>query len=296
MTRVVFFGTPIFGRIVLEELLARKFKIVAVVTQPDSPVGRSQKLAPSPVKTLAKEKKISVLAPEGKKELTALVAKLKALKPDLFAVGAYGRMIPNEILEVSPHGTLNVHPSLLPKYRGPSPIQTAILRGEPQTGVSIILLDEQMDHGPLLASRATPITPTDTTPLLKEKLGHLGGELLAETIPAYLAGQITPQPQDDSIATYTKLLTREDGKIDWGGKNDEILRALRAYHPWPGIWTTLGELAEELKKELRNPAHANLRVKILSAHTEEEVLSLDLVQVEGKNPLTFLEFAKGYLK
>jgi len=293
--RIVFFGAPAFGRTVLEALSAAKFKLVGVVTQPDRPLGREQKLTPSPVKTFAKKQKIPVFTPANKTELLTLNSKLSALKPDLLILAAYGMIIPPETLALPAKGALNVHPSLLPKYRGPSPIQAAILSGERETGVTIILMDEEVDHGPILTQRAVPIAPGETLPTLTGKLALHGGELLLETIPDYLSGKITPQPQDPAQATFTKLLKKEDGEVNWGKTNPEIERMIRALNPWPGVWTTVGEMADQLNQELRNPKHGKLKLKLLTADQEDGALFLETVQVEGRNPISFSEFASGYL-
>ncbi len=295
-TKIVFFGTPEFGKTVLENLREAKFKIVGVVTQPDRPVGRNHKMTPSPVKLLAKESKIKVFTPANKSELLTTGPRLADLKSDLFIVAAYGMIIPSEILNIPNRGVLNVHPSLLPKYRGASPIQAAILKGELETGVTIMQMDEEMDHGPVLAQQKIPLASNENTPSLTEKLAQLGGKLLVETIPPYLSGKITPQPQNHELATFTKLIQKEDGKISWDMPNEQIERMVRAYNPWPGVWTTVGEMAVQIDRELKNAKHQNLKLKILSAHLENGTLSLDLIQVEGKKPISFSDFAKGYLK
>jgi len=294
--RIVFFGTPFFGRVILENLLADNFKVVGVVTQPDKPIGREQKMTPSPVKILAKKEKIPVLTPTNKQELMAASKRLLTNKPDLFVIAAYGMIIPAQTLSIPKRRVINVHPSLLPKYRGASPIQAAILRGGEETGVTIMLTDEEMDHGPILSQQKTPIAPNETTPSLTEKLALLGGQLLTATIPSYIKGEITPQSQNHELATFTKLIKKEDGRVEWKTGNDLIERMVRAYNPWPGVWTTIGEMANQLNQNLRNPKHENLKLKILTAHLENGTLSLDLVQVEGKKPISFADFSKGYLK
>jgi methionyl-tRNA formyltransferase len=294
--RIIFFGTPLFGQIILQKMLDENFNIVAVVTQPNRPVGRDQKLTPSPVKTLANERKIPVLTPADKTKLLATGSRLLALKPTLLVVASYGMIIPQEILKLPEKGALNVHPSLLPKYRGASPIQAAILNGEIRTGVTIILMDEQMDHGPILTQEEIVLDPAETTPTAMVKLAQFSDKLLARTILNYLNGKITPQPQDHTQATYTKLIKKDDGKVNWQENNAQIERMVRAYNPWPGVWTTVGEMAEQLDRELKNQRHQNLRLKILQAHLENGTLSLNSVQVEGKNPINFADFTRGYLK
>lgn len=293
--RIIFFGTPEFGRIILEALLNAKSSVVAVVTQPDRPVGRDQKLLPTPVKAFAKENKIPVLTSENKEKLLAIRHKLLALKPDLFVVAAYGQILPPEVLAIPKKGAINVHPSLLPKYRGASPIQGAILNGERETGVTIMLVDEKMDHGPILSQVSIPIATDETTPTLTLKLARLGADLLVKTIPRYLSGKISPKEQDHRLATYTKLLVKEDGLISWSMNNLEIERRIRAYNPWPGVWTTVGEMADQLERVVKNPNQTNLRLKLLSAAVEDGALSIQTVQVEGRKPNTLSEFVNGYL-
>jgi methionyl-tRNA formyltransferase len=294
--RIIFFGTPLFGQIILQKLQDENFNVVAVVTQPDRPIGRDQKITPSPVKTFAKEHKIPILAPADKEELLATNRKLEKLKPALFVVASFGMIVPPETLQIPEKGALNVHPSLLPKYRGASPIQAAILNGDTETGVTVIQMDEQMDHGPILSQEKTALGSTETTATAMKKIAQLGGNLLTKTIPPYLAGKIIPQPQDHTQATYTKLIKRDNGRINWGENNAKVEQMIRAFNPWPGVWTTVGEMAEQLDRELKNRRHQNLRLKILQAHLENGTLSLNSVQVEGKNPITFPDFTKGYLK
>jgi len=293
--RIIFFGTPVFGQIVLRKLSDDNFNVVAVVTQPDRPVGRDQKLTPSPVKTFAKENKIKIFSPADKGELSTINRKLAKLKPTLFVVASYGMIVPSETLLIPEKGALNVHPSLLPKYRGASPIQAAILNGDTETGVTIMLMDEQMDHGPIVSQEKIALGPAETTATAMAKLAQVGGKILVRTIPVYLEGKLNPRPQDHTQATYTKLVKKDNGRVNWQDNNIQVERMARAYNPWPGVWTTVGEMAEQLDRELKNPRHQNLRLKILQAHLENGTLSLDAVQVEGKKPITFSDFTKGYL-
>ncbi len=283
--RIVFFGTPAFGQIILKALLDAKLNVVAVITQPESPV-----------KVLAKDRKIPVSTPDNKQKLLATHRKLAALKPKLFIVASYGIIIPPEILEIPSKGTLDVRPSLLPQHRGPSPIQAAILEGDSETGVTIILMDEEIDHGPILSQKTVPIAPDETTPTLTAKLVHLGGNLLVGTIPEYLSGKIVPHPQNHERATFTKPIKKEDGEVSWVRSNERIERMIRAYKPWPGVWTTVGEMAEQLEQELRTPKHKNLKLKLLASHLENGVIALDLIQVGRKKPTSLADFVKEYLK
>jgi methionyl-tRNA formyltransferase len=233
--KIVFMGTPEFGAIILEGLINGGHKPILVVTASDKPVGRKQILTPPPVKVVGKKYQILVEQP---KKIENCKLKIENLKPDLIVVAAYNQILPKNILEIPKYGCLNVHPSLLPKYRGPSPIQDTILNGDKKTGVTIILMDEEADHGPILANSKLQITNSKITyrELLKE-LANLGANLLIETIPKWIKGKIKPKPQDEKKATYTKILTKEDGKINWRESAENIERKIRAFNVWPGTFT-----------------------------------------------------------
>jgi len=232
--KIVFMGTPQFGAIILEELIKKNYKPCLVVTVPDTPVGRKRILTPPPVKILAERYKISVAQPE---KILNLKSEILNLKPDLIIVAAYGQILPEEILEIPRKGSLNVHPSLLPKYRGSTPVQFAILNGDEETGVTIILMDAQMDHGPIISQRKTEIGPNETGKQLQERLAILGAELLIDTIPDWIRGEIKLSLQNEKKVTYTKILTKEDGKIDWKKSALEIEQKIRAFSFWPGSYT-----------------------------------------------------------
>jgi len=210
--------------------------------------------------------------------------KTEKLKPDLVIVASYGKIIPKKILEIPKYGCLNVHPSLLPKYRGPSPIQTTILNGDKKTGVTIILMDEKIDHGPIISNSKFEIRNSKLTyGELNVKLAKLGVKLLIETIPKWIRGEIKIKPQDHSKATYTKILKREDGKIDWSKSAQEIERQVRAFNPWPGTFTFI--------------KHKNktLRIKVLEADiSKDNKLIIKKLQPEGKKAMSFEEFKRGY--
>jgi methionyl-tRNA formyltransferase len=235
---IVFFGTPAFAVPSLRRLAAGGIQIAAVYTQPDRPAGRGRHTAPPPLKTTALELGLTVRQPESLRDPAAL-ADLAALAPEAGVGVAYGQILRQEVLDIPPRGVLNVHPSLLPRHRGASPIPAAILAGDDQTGVSVILMDAGMDSGPLLAQRAVPIADTDTTASLMERLAGLAAELLAETLPRWLRGEIEPRPQDESLATKAPLLKKEHGEIDWTLPAVDIWRRVRAYNPWPGAYTLL---------------------------------------------------------
>ncbi|OGZ34505.1 MAG: methionyl-tRNA formyltransferase, partial [Candidatus Portnoybacteria bacterium RBG_13_41_18] len=240
---VVFFGTPEFAVPILKELINSDFKPSAVITSGDKPVGRNQEITHPPVKILAQKYEIPVFQPTTKEEL---VKKVTELKPDLIIVTAFGTILPKAIIDLPKYGSINVHPSLLPKHRGPSPIQFSILNGDQTTGVSIMLMNEKIDEGPILTQEKINIEKDDTSQILQNKLSVLGGRLLIKTLSYWIILKemprsaqylIYPQPQDNSKATYTKILTKSDGKIFWNKTAQELERQIRAFYPWPGSFT-----------------------------------------------------------
>jgi methionyl-tRNA formyltransferase len=254
---IVFMGTAELSCASLEKLAgSREFSVVAVVTQPDKPKGRDLKLTPSPVKVLAEKLNLPVLQPLKARDV-GFIQQLRELKPDLMVVVAYGQILPQTILDVPPHGCLNVHTSLLPKYRGAAPIQWAIADGEPETGVTIMKMDAGLDTGPILSMRRTPILPTDDSQTLHDRLAQLGAELLAETIPGYIAGKIPPQSQSAEGSSYAAKIKKDDGRIDWNLPAVKIWNRLRAFTPWPGAFTSwsssfsLASPQNTLKRELQ---------------------------------------------
>jgi methionyl-tRNA formyltransferase len=244
--RVVFFGTPEFSARFLEGLINDPyFEVVGVVSQPDELVGRKKALTSPPTKLLALQNCISVFQPTKMKDEEFHEA-LRALKADVFVIVAYGRILPEAILNIPPLGCINVHPSLLPKWRGPSPKQAAIGHGDEETGISIMKIDREMDHGPILAQEKFALEKTETIESLTKKVVHLGVPLLCDTLKAYHAGTITPVEQDHTAATYCKLLSREDGLITFAESAEAIERKVRAYNPWPGTSMTLLRNGEPL--------------------------------------------------
>lgn len=237
--RIIFLGTPELAVVSLRALLHDPaFAILAVVTQPDRPKGRDLKLQPSPVKQLAVSAGLPVLQPIKARD-EQFVAELSALQPDLIAVAAFGQILPKSILELPRFGCLNVHTSLLPKYRGASPIQSAILNGERETGVTIMKLDVGLDTGDILTQCVTPIRDEDNAATLHDRLAQLGAELLVQTIPDYIAGKIQPRPQPHELATHVAKIKKEDGRIDWQQPARAIWNRIRAFTPWPGAFTYL---------------------------------------------------------
>jgi methionyl-tRNA formyltransferase len=237
--RIIFMGTAELSCASLNQLAGDKhFSVVAVVTQPDKPKGRELRLTPSPVKILAGQLDLPVLQPARARE-EKFIAELRELKPDLMVVVAYGQILPQSILDLPLQGCLNVHTSLLPKYRGAAPIQWAIANGEAETGVTIMKMDAGLDTGPILSMRRTPILPADDSQSLHDRLAQLGAELLIETIPDYVAGKIQQQPQPVEGSTYAAKIKKEDGRIDWNLPALQIWNRIRAFTPWPGAFTFL---------------------------------------------------------
>jgi len=244
--KVVFFGTPDFAMPVLKTLIKNGYNVYHF--------------------------KLRSLKDE------QVFEEFKSLKPDLCIVAAYGKIIPKRYLEVPKYGFLNVHPSLLPKYRGPSPVQTAILNGDAETGASIMLVDEEVDHGPVLAKATYKIPDTKYHIEIAEDIFGLGAELLIETLPKYISGEIRPEPQDHGQATFTKMFTREDGRVNWSNSPEKIYNQIRALNPEPGTWTTWkGKI-----------------ISIRKARLADGNLKLETVQIEGKRETPFREFLNGY--
>lgn len=274
--KIIFMGTPRFGAIILEKLAKSNFRPLLAITVPDKPVGRKQILTPPPVKLVAEKYKIPIKQPE---KIAREKSEIENLKPDLILVAAYGQILPKEILKIPQSGCLNIHPSLLPKYRGPSPIQSVLLKGEKRTGVTIILMKEKIDGGEIVA--ALPLRASIshlTSEELSKKLAELGAKLLIKTLPKWLKGEIKPKPQNESKATYTKIFKKEDGEIDWRKSPTEIERQIRAFYPWPGSYTL----------------YQGKRLKILKAEVSKNKLIIKRVQLEGKKPMDFEEFLRGH--
>ncbi len=237
--RIIFMGTPEFAVPSLQALLESEDEVVGVVTQPDRPKGRGQTLTPPPVKELALRAGKPVIQPTKMKDPAFLEA-LKAWQPEVIAVAAFGRILPPAILALPPKGCINVHGSLLPKYRGAAPIQWAIVNGERETGITTMLMDEGMDTGAMLLREPVPIDPADTSGTLAERLAQVGARLLIETLRRLKAGQLHPIAQDHSQATLAPIIKKEDGLIDWTASAQAIANRVRGFTPWPGAYTFAG--------------------------------------------------------
>src|SRR5665213_1612925 len=302
--RIIFMGTAELSCASLATLArAEQFSVVAVVTQPDKPKGRELKFQPSPVKMLAEKLNLPVLQPVRARD-EKFIAELRELKPDLMVVVAYGQILPQSILDLPRFGCLNVHTSLLPRHRGAAPIQWAIANGDTETGVTIMKIDAGLDTGPILSARRTPILPTDDSQILHDRLARLGAELLVETIPAYVAGKITPQPQPAEGFSYAAKIKKEDGQIDWNLPALKIWNRLRAFTPWPGAFTFLKiDLKPQLLKiwkaeVVEKPGRAG---EILSADKTgivvacgEKALRILELQREGGRRMNAAEFLAGH--
>ncbi|MBU4369623.1 methionyl-tRNA formyltransferase [Patescibacteria group bacterium] len=334
--KIVFFGTPEFAKIILEKLMITEFKPVIVVTAPDKPVGRKQILSASPVKQLAQEHKIKLIQP--KLLNNAAGQELIEIAPDLFIIAAYGLILPQEILNIPKFGSLNIHPSLLPKYRGASPIQATILANDQKTGTTIMLMDEKIDHGPILAQQELEIRNSKLETRNKSKiprlpdalsrqaiggqaitkitctelnieLAILGADLLIDTLPKWFEKEIKPLPQDHKKASFTRLIKKIHGKIVWRRSAEQIEQMLRAYQPWPGIYTNLtmkqfNNLTKKLKiikidileiDHNKQPGTVFLtKNKELAVACDKNALILKQIQLQGKKPTSGKSFLNGH--
>ncbi|MBC1680261.1 methionyl-tRNA formyltransferase [Listeria welshimeri] len=239
MTKIIFMGTPAFSVPILEQL-ASTYDVIAVVTQPDRPVGRKRILTPPPVKKAALELAIPVFQPE-KLRTSSELNELIALEADLLVTAAYGQILPNSLLESPKHGAINVHASLLPEYRGGAPVHYALLDGKTETGVTIMYMVEKLDAGDMISQRKISITEADNTGTMFDKLSKLGAELLMDTLPDFLAGKITAIAQDPEKVTFARNISREQEKIDWTQPGRTIFNQIRGLSPWPVAYTTLEE-------------------------------------------------------
>jgi len=294
-------GSPEFALPALRALAASD-EVVAVVTQPDRAAGRGRSLKPPPVKVLAQQLGINVLQPERLRAPEA-VAALRRLAPDLIVVAAYGQILRPEVLSLPSFGCLNIHASLLPRWRGASPVQHAILAGDNETGVTIMKMDEGLDTGPILAQRATPIAADETAGMLAERLAQMGADLLMEILPAYLSGKIQPRPQPAEGVTYAPLLKKEDGLLDLTRSAEELSRQVRAFSPWPGAFIEWQGAPLRIWRARPSPEESprpGIRLKVqgrAALGTGQGVLILEEVQPAGRNRMSsqaFLAGARGW--
>ena len=299
MARTIFMGTPEFAVPILKAL-DEGHEIAGVVTQPDRPAGRGRKLTASPVKEFAERRSLEVYQPQGFADPGA-VQRLADWQPEVIVVAAFGQILPPAVLELPPHSCLNIHGSLLPRYRGAAPISAAILAGDEKTGVTAMLMDEGMDTGPILAQAEMAIGPSDTTGTLTAELAQLGAQLLIDTLPAWLEGRITPQHQDDDQATYCSLLRKEDGRLDWSRSVGYLDRQVRACDPWPGTYTCwqgrrLKVLRVYPRPKTSAPGTIGQVVELdpgIGVVTGQGALELLEVQLAGKKPMDIEVFVRG---
>jgi methionyl-tRNA formyltransferase len=276
-------------------------EVVGVVTQPDREKGRGRKIVISPIKELALQHSLVLLQPEKAKE-EAFQEALRGLQPDLFAVVAYGQILPKSVLNIPKHGAVNVHASILPRYRGAAPIAWAILRGEKVTGVTTMVMDEGMDTGDILLQTEVPIDDEVTCEILHDRLSSLGGQLLSKTLEKMKAGEIRPIPQDHSRATYAPPLKKEDGHINWEKEAREIDRQIRAFNPWPGAFTKWGDRLLKIYRGRvrdREPARKAGEVvwvgsDFIEVETGKDFYLIEEVQLEGRKRMTIREFLSGH--
>ncbi len=297
--KIVFFGTSNVALPILE-MLSHKHQIFAVVTQPDKKVGRNQELQESPVSVLANEMKLPILKPERTKDGNQFLSKLQELNTDIFVVVSYGQILPSEIINLPKYKTVNMHFSLLPKYRGPSPIQTALLNGDKETGTTIFILDEKVDHGPILAQEKAQIDPDDNYFTLSEKLAFKSAQLINQTIEDYASGVLKSIPQDDTQASQTKIIKKEDGQVNWQKSANNIYNQFRAFYPWPGIWTKWdGKMLKILDcSPCEHSGQPSSPGQIMDGGIivcgNNTSLQIKTLQLEGKNETDILSFLNGY--
>jgi methionyl-tRNA formyltransferase len=313
MLRIIYMGTPYFAVPALNALiegsapgaiLPEGYEIVTVVTRPDKPAGRGREVAFSPIKRTAQSSGIPVWQPGSFKKQENSQA-LAAYKADLYIVAAFGQILPQTVLDQPRYGTLNIHASLLPKYRGPDPITEAILHGDEQTGVSIMLLDAGIDTGPVLMRRSVSISNDETLGSLTIKLAELGAQTLQEALPLWIAGKLQPEPQDDIHATHTRMRQKEDGKINWDKPAAALARQIRAFMPWPGSYTFWRR--KMLKIIAAHPDSIEVASvpgtvlvreeaghQVLAVTTGSGLLRIKQLQLEGKRAMSAEEFLRGY--
>lgn len=297
--KIIFFGTSNAALPILEGL-SRKHEVLAVVTQPDAKVGRQRELTESPVSVLAKEMGVKIFKPAATKDNNQFLSQLQACGAELFVVAAFGQILPADIINLPKFKALNVHFSLLPEYRGPSPIQAALLNGDKKTGTSIFILDEQVDHGPILSQESIAIDADDNFLTLSQKLAHKSARLLQETIEGYASGNLKPLPQDDNQASLTKIITKQDGVINWHQSAGQIYNQFRAFYPWPGIWTKWnGKILKILdcfpvSSELNAQTPGVVLDGGVVACGDHSALEIKTLQLEGKKEMAIADFLNGY--
>jgi len=302
MSKLIFCGTPRFAVPTLGALVAAGHSVLLVVTQPDRPRGRGMELAASPVKESALRLGLLVAQPATIKNNSEFRAQLEALQPDAIIVVGYGRIIPQWMIDLPRLGNLNLHASLLPKYRGAAPIQWAIANGESVTGVTTMRIDAGLDTGDVLLQRTMTITIEDTSETLAPKLATVGAELMVETLRGLESGQVKPIPQDDSRATLAPILTKEDGRMDFSRTATELFNRMRGFQPWPGAFTTFRTKTMQVHRAEPVESASKLTLGTVALHEgrilvgcgQNTALNLIEVQLDGKRRMAAQEFVNGY--
>ena len=298
--RVLFMGTPEFAILPLEHLVLNDYQVVAVYTQPDRLAGRGRRPVSPPVKKVAAAFNLPVVQPVSLKKSEA-VAELAGFQPDVIVVAAFGQILPQPVLELPKYGCINIHPSLLPRHRGASPVAAAILAGDGFTGVSIMLMGKGLDTGPVLARAQIPISDRDNTGSLTSKLSLIAAHLLLDVLPAWTRGELTPQSQDEDGATYSGTIAKEAGEIDWRLPAVDIWRRVRAFYPWPGCYTRWrGKMLKIIEAVPLPGAEAVPAGQVVAmpragfgVKTGDGVLGVLMVQMEGKRAMSAAEFLRG---
>jgi len=296
-------GTPEFAVPSLEHLILNHYQVVAVYTQPDKPAGRGRSLVSPPLKRAALTWKLPVVQPVSLKR-PEVVAQLAGFHPDVIVVAAFGQILPQSVLDIPSYGCINIHPSLLPRFRGVSPVAAAILAGDEFTGVSIMLMDRGLDTGPILARAQISISAQDTTGSLTAKLSLIAAQLLLEVLPCWIRGELTPQPQNETEAAYSGALSKGEGEIDWHLPAVDIWRRVRAFHPWPGCYTRWQGRQLKIIEAVPLPGERTLNVGRVIAltpaaeaafgvSTGDGTLGVCQVQLEGKRAMSAAEFLRG---
>lgn len=298
MISVIFMGTPDFSIPLLKGLI-KNFQVLGVVTQPDRPAGRNQRVHYSAIKQLALQHELPVFQPEVLRDEKSINALKDLGIPSVYVVAAYGQLLPQSVLDIPKHGSINVHASLLPRWRGASPIQAAILHGDDETGITIMKMNAGLDTGPTLSMRRTPLSPQETGQSLHDRLAQMGADLLIETLPSYINGEIQPQIQDDTLATYAPQIEKEQGAIDWNRPAIEIDRQVRAFTPWPGSYCSWNQ--KRLIVLEGGPIDGRGEVGLVKQMgnkivigTAEGLYVPTRLQVAGGKPLPIQAFINGY--
>lgn len=297
--RIVFMGTPDFACPTLTRLIERGEDVIAVVTQPDRPKGRGQKLVPPPVKVIAEDHGIPVLQPP-KVRAPEVVAQIRELNPDLIVVVAFGQILPQSLLDIPRHGCINIHASLLPRYRGAAPLNWCLINGETETGITTMMMDAGLDTGDMLVKRSIPIGPDEDAQSLHDRLSLLGADTIDETLDRLMAGTLTREKQDDSLTCYAPMLKKEDGLIDWTREPRQIKNLVRGFTPWPGAYTSLDNKTLKLYK-VSVAEESGAPGEVIAAGKDGILVAcgsgsirIEELQLEGRKRLSAAEFLAGY--